>query len=141
MGPVKFGLDGMTEWTYYGAASMGDGYDQLRNKEGCSYAYVDDAGRLLSTVTWEGVREGINDARYVAALRKLIERAQSSTSPEHQRLAREAGQQLESIIEELPRGGGNIIPEVGLDEIRTALADQIIALIRAGVPLQTDLID
>jgi len=133
MGPVKLRLDGMTEWTYYGAASLGDGYDQLRSKEGCHYAYVGEDGQLLSTTTWEAVREGINDARYVATLRKLIEQAKQSGAAEQVALANEAEAALAPVLEQLPWDAGKTVPEVRLDEIRRLLSAQIVRLLEGGV--------
>ena len=132
-GAVKLGVAGMTEWTYYGAAGIGDGYDQLRSKEGCSYAYVDADGNLLSTVTWEGTREGITDGRYVATLRQLLDAARTSgTAPAE---AAAAAAELDAILDRLPWGAGQLVPETELDECRNLLARAIVRLLDAGVTI------
>jgi len=135
LGPVKFGLTGMTEWTYYGAAELGDGYGQLRNKEGCHYAYVDDQERLLSTIPWEAVQEGMNDARYVATLRELIARAKALGTAQHAVVAGEADRAMQSVIERLPWGAGKTVPEAELDGIRMIFTREILRLINSGVSL------
>ena len=132
MGPLKLGLDGMTEWTYYGAAGLGDGYDQLRNKEGCHYAYVDADGSLLSTTTWEAVREGINDARYVATLRQFIRRAEASADPGALARAATARKRLKAILADLPWGAGKLVSEAKLDDIRGRVTAEILGLIATG---------
>ena len=136
MAPLKLGLDGMTEWTYYGAAGCGDGYDQLRDKEGCHYAYVDADGHLLSTVTWEAVREGINDGRYVATLRRLIQQARTSGDPKAAEHAATAEETLRQILTELPWGPGKLVPETKLDEIRGRVTAEILRLLATGARLR-----
>jgi len=135
MGPVKLGLTGMTEWTYYGAGTIGDGCNQLRSKHGCHYAYVAEDGRLLSTVTWEAVQEGIDDGRYVATLRELIDKAKASDVPEHRRLGEESETKLQEVMEGLPWGAGKMVNESTLDEIRKVIADEIVRLVEVGIAM------
>ena len=132
MGIEKFGLTGMTEWTYYGAAPVGDAFEDLRRWQGSYYAYVDEQGRLLSTITWEGVREGINDGRYFATLRQLIDKARSAGSVEQRRLSEETQAKLQWVLDQLP-WGGSPPPEARLNELRDVLTEQILRLVHAGV--------
>jgi len=131
----KMGLHGFAEWTYYGASTY-QPYAQIINKEGCYYAYVDEQGRLLSTITWEGAQEGIDDSRYVATLRELINKALASKDPKLKALARTEQMTLNRIIESIPKTAFNgVFSETRADQVRMALAKAILRLIRAGATL------
>jgi len=129
----RIGLDGFTEWTYYGAPLYSP-YAQVRNKEGCHYAYTDHQGRLLSTITWEAVQEGIDDARYVATLRRLIEEGQDSADPALRDLARRAQEGLQDVIDQVP-APPKALPRAKLDDLRATLSAHIVALLQAGATL------
>ncbi len=124
----KLGLQGFTEWTYYGAPKYSP-YAQLANKEGCHYAYTDEEGRLLSTIKWEAVQEGIDDARYVATLQRLVEAAADSDDADTRRIATQAQHVLTDAIERVP-AAPDTLSEAQLDELRAGLAAQIVRLIR-----------
>jgi hypothetical protein len=127
----KLGVTGFTEWTYYGAPLYAP-YEQLRSKQGCNYAFVNAAGELLSTITWEAVQEGIDDARYVATLRKLIERAAASEQLEQREQGAQAAAALTAILDEIPAGTSQT-SEIHLDKLRARLAEQIVQLVQLGV--------
>jgi len=129
----KLGLTGFTEWTYYGAPLYSP-YQQLRNPQGCFYAYTDEQGQLLTTITWEAVQEGIDDSRYIATLRELITRARTLEAPRLKALANQAELALENIINQIPEKPA-ILPEPKLDQMRASLSREIIRLMRAGVEL------
>ena len=130
LGLDKAGVDGFAEWTYYGAATYRP-YEQIVDRQGCHYAFVDDAGRLLTTITWEAVQEGIDDARYLATLRQLIDKARASDDPEHRALAAAGQRTLDQVLAELP-SAPRTAPEAKLDELRARLADRVTAFVRAG---------
>ena len=123
---AKRGVTGFTEWTYYGAPVY-DPYEQLRSKHGCHYAYVNDRGELLTTLTWEAVQEGIDDGRYVATLRKLMDTAATSDEAAIRDLGESAGEALEAILADVPAGTGLASEDV-IDQLRARLADQIVRL-------------
>jgi len=125
----KIGLHGFTEWTYYGAPVYRP-FDQVRNVEGCHYAFTDEQGNLLSTITWEGVQTGINDARYVATLQRYIAAGQESLQQEHQNLATSAQQALADILTDIPPSAAS--PN-RLDELRERVSQQIMRLVAAGL--------
>ena len=127
----RMGLDGFTEWTYYGAPVYRP-YDQIIDWQGCSYAFEDEHGNLLSTITWEAAQEGIDDARYAATLRALISNGESSVNREHQRLAGDASDWLATRISEIPNRPATM-PEAELDALRREIANQIIVLTDAGL--------
>ena len=131
---AKLGVTGFTEWTYYGAP-LYDPYEQLRSKQGCNYAYVNKEGQLLTTLTWEAVQEGIDDGRYVATLRKLIDMAATSDEAATRALVGSADKALEAILAEVPAGTG-LASEAVIDELRAKLAGQIVRLLDAGITLE-----
>ena len=130
----RMGLHGFTEWTYYGAPVYRP-YDQIINWQGCSYAFEDEKGNLLSTITWEGVQEGIDDARYVATLHSLIAKGEPSLNLEHQQLARDASDWLATRIADIPDRPA-ISPEPELDKLRREIANRIVMLMDAGLPAE-----
>jgi hypothetical protein len=83
----------------------------------------------MSTITWEGVREGIYDARYTATLRRLIAQARGSV---HQDLAVSAQQTLDKILGDVPPAPGTL-PQDGLDALRAQIASLIMRFIEAGI--------
>ena len=127
----RMGLDGFTEWTYYGAPVYRP-YDQIIDWQGCSYAFEDERGNLLSTITWEAAQEGIDDARYAATLRALIANGDSSVNLAHQQLARDASDWLATRIAEIPNRPATL-REAELDELRREIANQIMTLTAAGL--------
>ena len=131
VGLDKIGVTGFTEWTYYGAPRYSP-YAQVRDKEGCYFAYTDDQDRLLSTITWEAVQEGIDDARYVAMLRRLTGEAEASGDADHQALAADARAALNDVLNSIPPAPGTL-DEAELDRLRATLASHISLLVRAGV--------
>ena len=127
----KIGLPGFTEWTYYGAPVYKP-FGQVRDVNGCHYAFTDEQGNLLSTSTWEGVLEGINDARYVATLRRLIETAGNSGKKENQSLAASARRALDGVLADIvPRPGTE--SQRDLDDLRARVVRQIMRFVEAGL--------
>jgi len=131
IGIEKMGLTGFTEWTYYGAP-LYKPYDQLLNKEGCSYAYVNGEGKLLTTIPWEAVQEGIYDARYVATLHKLIEKASLSQNASHKALAEEGKKTLQQAMAKIP-AIPSVLNESEMDNLRKTLIDSIQQFVKAGI--------
>ena len=130
----KLGVSGYTEWTYYGAPVY-DPYDQLRSRHGCNYAFANEEGQLLTTLTWEATQEGIDDGRYVATLRKLIHKAAATDEAATRALGESAAKALEAILAEVPAGTG-LASEAIIDELRAKLAAQIVRLLDAGIALE-----
>ncbi len=74
--PAKAGVTGMTAWTYYGPGPFEDEYSDLRGEyKRCLFVYLDDDGGLVPTTTWEGMRAGATDWRYVTTLELAIANA------------------------------------------------------------------
>ena len=130
VGLDKMGLHGFTEWTYYGAPRY-QPYLQIRNPHGSYYAWEDDQGSLLSTITWEGTHEGINDARSTATLRQLIRQARQSDNSVHHALAESTQEKLDEIMRTVPDRPG-ILSHRDLDELRSRIVVQIMRFVKAG---------
>ena len=129
----RMGIHGFTEWTYYGAPHYRP-FDQVQSHHGCHYAFVgDDDDQLLTTITWEATQEGIDDARYTATLKTLIEQARASDAPGHQTLAGSAEAALRDIHAQIAAATATI-PEAQLDDMRRRIAGQIMRFISAGLP-------
>lgn len=74
--PAKAGVSGMTAWTYYTPPRWTDDYADLRGQYKCCHiAYRDQDGSLMPTLTWEGLRAGITDWRYIATLEAALAKA------------------------------------------------------------------
>ncbi len=125
----RLGLHGYTEWTYYGAPVYRP-LDQVRDVQGCHYAFTDDQGNLLSTITWEGVQTGINDARYLATLQRHIAAGRESPQQEHQNLATSAQQALDGVLADIPHHAAS--PR-HLDQLRERVSQQIMRFVDAGL--------
>ena len=66
----------MTAWTYYAPMPYADEYNDLRGGfKRCVFAYHDADRSLIPTTTWEGLRAGITDWRYIATLEEAISKA------------------------------------------------------------------
>ncbi|NIA06077.1 MAG: hypothetical protein GWP14_00310 [Actinobacteria bacterium] len=112
----KTGMTGITYWTY-GQMGQNDGKGgKLGIKDGKWDEYIDIPGKFIAvsyrsprnpivpvpTLAWEGVREGVDDLKYVATLERLIAQAKKSDVQETKDKAAAAEKMLESIISEIP---------------------------------------
>jgi len=99
----KLGLKGVGLWSYAEDDSF---YDRFGREHGYGDEFVFtpewkhryghvyfEQGEVIPTVTWEGVREGIDDFRYMLTLRKAAQQALVSEDPAT-RAAGEAGVKL-----------------------------------------------
>jgi hypothetical protein len=93
-GPWRAHRDGMFVWAYNwsGGGHAWNDFDSARMDWMLSYRTLDDT--FLSTPAWEGVREGIEDRRYVRTLDRLI-----SSSTAGSTAAVEALQFLQAVRE------------------------------------------
>ena len=130
----RMGLDGFTEWTYYGAPLYRP-YDQMVHFPGCHYSFTDEKGNLLNTIPWEASQEGIDDSRYVATLRELIDRGSASSDAKQKMLAGVASKKLDKLIAGLPYRP-KIVSETELARLRGEIAGELLQLIRSGITVQ-----
>lgn len=98
-GAWRWGVNGVVPWTYQmSQGSNGNPFTVLDGPE-IMVAYPGADGPI-STPVWETIREGINDYRYIQALRNLIARAKSRGDQRSIRVERE----LERLRESLGKG-------------------------------------
>lgn len=87
-GAWRWGVNGVVPWTYQmSQGSNGNPFTVLDGPE-IMVAYPGAAGPI-STPVWETIRDGINDYRYIQALRDLIARAKSRGDQRGARAERE----------------------------------------------------
>ena len=119
---ARSGMDGSHTYAYqhgWGAGkSMGRIWDDFDDKvyRSIAFAYPTVDG-VVDTLQWEGVREAVDDVRYLTTLRKAIAEAKRAGEPKVTALAQEAEQWLDQL---------NI--EGDLQEARRQMASRIIAL-------------
>jgi hypothetical protein len=99
------GADGIIEWAYTG---RGPGsYDDFKGRTGTTtffYPKTDDEEGGPS-IGWEGVREGVDDYRYVYTLRQLIARCEASQDEHVRREVDEAKETLRQIADAVDISG------------------------------------
>lgn len=92
----KEGYDGTCNWAYqdgYGDSHWDD-FDCPPNERDRMMTYPTIDG-VISTIQWEGFREGYNDVRYLSTLLKLIEKAK--TKEKTRSLAKEGEEWLKKV--------------------------------------------
>ena len=88
--PAKAGVTGMCAWTYYDPQPFAEAYHDLRGaQKRCLLVCRDPDGNLLPTVTWEGLRAGVTDWRYIATLEAAIAKARGAKRARAERVLRE----------------------------------------------------
>jgi len=131
----KTGAEGCAIEGYIG--TYGDPFDELDGRyrhEGRIFPTPDGPA---PTPSWERIREGVDDARYIGHLDLLIRGSAKSANPAVQRAATEARVVLDDILAQIPpdfpaceKGGLPWISEY--DVCRWRIADQIMRL-RAAI--------
>jgi hypothetical protein len=107
-----------------------DGGAHREGKDACIAYPTPDGKALVPTLQWEGLREGVDDYRYLATLRTLIERAKREGRGVE--TARQAETELKAVVEKMPwncRPGGATTAD--LDRCRDRIIDQILAVRKA----------
>jgi len=103
---------GCWAWTFL--RPKGSAYDDfdgswMREHKDACIAYPTRDGRgLVSTLQWEGIREGVTDYKYLYTLQCLIEEARKSDRTETRAAAQQAERDLSALLDGLPwtcRGG------------------------------------
>lgn len=84
-------------------SSRGDPYNDFDGPEPdyCLVYPPKFGGNSISTIQWEGVREGIDDAKYIYTLTEYIRRCKLSQNPKLIEAAKAANQVLEGILENI----------------------------------------
>ena len=97
----------MTCWAQWNVQRMSSDlmhpYEHIRNSwDGGPWAYVDNQERMWRSLPWLGVREGIDDSRYVQTVRSLITQGKTSEHSAHHEIAQQTEEQLNALIDKLP---------------------------------------
>ena len=131
--------DGAWAWTFQ--RPKGDAYDdfdgasQREPKDACiTYPSADGWPPLVPTLQWEGIREGIDDIRYLQNLRAAIADLRLSEDPRCITLSDRVESDLQAILEDVPWLG-----EGGFSSTRAQVARwKIVALTMECAAAVTD---
>lgn len=138
---IKISADGVTQWAYqWPSSSDFSPSDELKSGgQGWYYAYPSFDGPV-PTLGWEGIREGIDDAKYFYTLKTLIQKARNLNKPALLAEASRAEENLNVILNQIdlkfPRTSKEQEEIIGylqkniskLDEWRWTIAENIIKL-------------
>jgi len=93
------GADGIIEWAYAGSGA--GAYDEFKGKSGTTTFFYPktDEEQGGPSIGWEGVREGVDDYRYICTLQGLIARGEKSQDERVRREAAAAKQTLQQIAD------------------------------------------
>ncbi len=127
-----YGASGEFFWTFQRVSA--DPYDDFdgtkRGKDFCLAYPAPEGGRSLSTLQWEGIREGIIDYRHLAMVEDEVAAARERGGVEAEKADRIAGEldALRDVLWALEEPPTNRM----LDDWRAQLADWIMELRAAG---------
>ena len=79
-----------------------DGTSQREHKDACIAYPTPDGKGLVPTLQWEGIREGVDDYKYLYTLKTLIDEAKSAAKPETVAAGKEAQTELAKMLDEMP---------------------------------------
>lgn len=122
--------EAMFYWHYQ--AAVGDPYNDFDgdSRDWCA-AYPGPDGEPIPTTDWEGLREGVDDLRYIATLKHYA--ALAAQTADGAEAARQALQTLEEVLGGEDRVGQTVFrDDLGPDEyhgLRRRLVDQILRLL------------
>jgi hypothetical protein len=137
LGPWRDHRDGIFVWAYNwsGGGHSWNDFDSSRMDWMLSYRNLDDT--FLPTPAWEGIREGIEDRRYLRTLNRMINAAPAGSTP-----ALEALRFLETIRQQdydwsnvgalVPPGAPPTSDNSDAGTIRRAIAAYMIQLSTEG---------
>ncbi|NIA06075.1 MAG: hypothetical protein GWP14_00300 [Actinobacteria bacterium] len=109
----KDGVTGSFYW-HYGYMGQKAGGGHIGVKDGCwdphtdfpvrqvALSYRSPDNSAVPTLAWEGIREGIDDLRYITALEDLISRASAQADPELRGQIIKGQKILQGILDSLP---------------------------------------
>ena len=126
-------LGGMMCWTQSVAEEVADDLDphpyfRLEGWwQGGPWCMRQKNGRVWRSMAWLGLREGIDDSRYVRTARALIDKAMQSSDPLHRAAGEASRLRVEMIMERVPwipgvRRQNSPWSSAGADHVRRELA-------------------
>ncbi|MBP8951157.1 MAG: carbohydrate-binding family 9-like protein [Armatimonadetes bacterium] len=96
----------------------------------------------IPTLAWDGMREGVDDYRYLFTLERTIARALESRDPKVRELAGEARESMNALVDAIPWAnpmGGVAFETRKMHQVRRAIADLIVGLENALAGKQANL--
>lgn len=98
----KTGASAQWSWTYQ--RPYGDPFNDFDgiDKDACITYPAADEGNSIPTLQWEGIREGIDDARYIYTLETLIDEGLHSSDEFVKMKAKDAQLKLSRLIDAVP---------------------------------------
>ena len=134
-------LDGIMDWVYFTLYKHDQLYNDLVKPRGGpnhrGWAVPTEDGPL-PTLSWEGIREGIDDGRYLFTLQAMIEEARATTNAKLKTAARQADETISRLHAMVDAGNfGERYPlyrtcdelsVASFDEFRYQIAQHIIEL-------------
>ncbi|MDD5598793.1 MAG: DUF6067 family protein [Victivallaceae bacterium] len=139
----KSGAEACLLWTYQRPIEQkGDFYDDFDAKKSytgekkeyaITYPAKDKSDRevSVSTLQWEGIREGIDDYKYAYTLNEFIKKAESSNNANIRKAGKEANDKLQWLLESIPWAGvymADKFDNYTATKIRWAIALEIMRL-------------
>ena len=112
----RSGMDGSCTYAYQHCVGSAWNEFDSQSMRGHVFAYPTVDG-VVDTIQWEGMREGVDDVRYLTTLRKAIERARHSWSWLRRRRAHESELWLKALD-----------IEGDLSDLRRQMQERIVAL-------------
>jgi hypothetical protein len=136
MGGVHFWrtkATGCWSWTFLRPKNSAyddfDGSGHREGKDACIAYPTPDGKALVPTLQWEGLREGVDDYRYLYTLKAMIDRVGRSGQGRAVQLAKETQTKLDGMISDLAwncRPGG--VTTADLDRFRQRVIDLTLPL-------------
>jgi len=124
----KTGAVGQWSWTYQ--RPSGDPYDDFDGvgKDACITYPAEGGGGSIPTLQWEGIREGIDDARYVYTLETLIQKKLNSPDRRAREKAMDARRQLNALMDTVPWLYEDALSNAAADDMRRKIVEMILEL-------------
>ncbi len=124
----KTGASGQWSWTFQ--RPRGDPYNDFdsEEKDACiTYPTLDGRG-FIPTLQWEGIREGIDDARYIYTLETHIKKGLQSSDESIKAKARDIKLELDEMLDDVPWFYESEFKNVEATRFRKRVAQKIVEL-------------
>jgi hypothetical protein len=124
----KTGASGQWSWTFQ--RPYGDPYNDFDGiaKDACITYPAKTNEVSISTLQWEGIRQGIDDARYVYTLETMIEERLHSSDRKIREKAVDAERRLTELMDDVPWMYEEEFSNADADSLRRKIAQMILEL-------------
>lgn len=133
----KSGATGQWSWTFQRPKDDPyndfDGNNYSEAKDACIVYPAMKGMHNIPTLQWEGIREGIDDVKYIYTLQQYIQIARRSSKAVVQEMAEDINRDLEDMLDGITKGKfpwiyGGVYDNTKAEEMRKQLTKQIIKL-------------